>query len=91
MPCDVESGAELQVQYWPKGEGEFLEVFKGVSPVDGISGLYHPCDRIGLIMHPEWREQVQNRAWNPAIGIFRYVSDLHDLLNSKDYSQANCS
>jgi len=50
--------------------------------------LYLPCDRMSIEGHPNWQHEHPSRLWNPERGIICYVEQLHDLLNSNDYSGA---
>lgn len=47
--------------------------------------LYSPLDRHALATHPDWSSRYRS-AWKASFTIATYLTDLHDLLNSRAYT-----
>lgn len=80
--CDLD--VPLPASRWPGGRSLVADVFRP----DWEQGraLYHPCDRITIDTHPDWRNQHPARLWRPDRGITFYLEQIHDLLHSPHYS-----
>lgn len=84
-PWDVERGAPLANELWPKSQGGRVgAVFR--TDWKGGSALYLPCDREAIQGHDHWLTQMPSKIWRPADGIVQYLELVHDLLNSRDYA-----
>jgi hypothetical protein len=68
----------------PKGCGRVGIIFR----TDWENGqyLYSPLDRHALATHSDWSATMPRSVWTAASTITRYLTDLHGLLNSPDYS-----
>jgi len=84
QPWDLESNVALALTRWPTGQSIVPSVFRPQWQ-DGRC-LYLPCDRIAIQGHANWHHEHPSRLWNPARGIVCYLEQLHDLLNSNDYT-----
>lgn len=84
QPWDCVTDAPLPAPRWPGGRSVVADVFRP----DWEQGraLYHPCDRITITTHPDWRHQHPNRLWRPERGITFFLEQLHDLLHSPLYT-----
>jgi hypothetical protein len=83
-PWDLASNAPLALNRWPTGRSIVPSVFRPQWK-DG-SCLYLPCDRMAIEGHANWNHEHPARLWNPSRGIVCYLEQLHDLLNSNDYT-----
>jgi hypothetical protein len=84
QPWDLEANQPLPAHRWPGGRNVVADVFRP----DWEQGraLYHPCDRVTISTHPDWKNQHPNRLWRPERGIAFFLEQLHDLLHSSHYS-----
>ena len=85
QPWDGESNAALSPSRWPRGHDRINAAFK---PNWNASALYSPCDRVAIQGHEAWRQQHPSMLWDPAVGIYRYVRVVSDLLGSPHYARA---
>ena len=83
-PWDLTSNAPLARSSWPTGRSIVPSVFRPQWK-DGTC-LYLPCDRLAIEGHGNWQHEYPTRLWNPSRGIVCYLEQLHDLLNSIDYT-----
>jgi len=84
QPWDLALDAALAVGSWPTGRSIVPSVFRP----QWKSGtcLYLPCDRMAIEGHANWQHEHPGRIWNALRGIVCYLEQLHDLLNSNDYT-----
>jgi len=81
---DPETNQPLPTPRWPAGRSRVPAVFRP-DWKDGTC-LYLPCDRVSAAGHENWRTQHPSLVWSPARGIVLYLAELHQLLNSSDYT-----
>lgn len=81
---DTEVNGPLAPQRWPTGRSIVPSVFRR----DWKNGtcLYLPCDRRSIEGHPNWISEYPSRLWDVSRGILCYLEQLHELLNSNDYT-----
>lgn len=87
QPWDLESNMALALNRWPAGRSIVPSVFR--PQWQNGRCLYLPCDRIAIEGHANWHHEHPARLWNPPRGIVCYLEQLHDLLNSTDYTGTN--
>lgn len=82
-PWDLETEGPLPPNRWPKGHGRVALAFR----TDWKNGtcLYLPCDRLSIEGHSNWPQEHPALLWEPDKGICKYLSIIHELLNSNDY------
>lgn len=83
-PWDSETNTPLPSSRWPTGRSVVPSVFR--YEWKGGSCLYLPCDRVAFEGHANWTHEHPNRLWDTSRGIVCYLEQLHDLLNSRDYT-----
>jgi hypothetical protein len=83
-PWQPDKNGPLPFNLWPTGKLIVPSVFR--PNWKGGSCLYWPVDRVSMDGHPHWQHQHPSRLWQPKRGIICYLEQLHDLLNSSDYS-----
>lgn len=86
QPWDLALNAALAVGRWPTGRSIVPSVFR--PQWKNGTCLYLPCDRMAIEGHANWQHEHPGRLWNPSRGIVCYLEQLHDLLNSNDYTGA---
>lgn len=84
-PWDMEKNVPLETARWPKGGTRIAAAF---NPSWNPIALYLPCDRAAMSGHENWRHEHPALWWDPAVGLYRYVQAIYDLLNSGDYTNA---
>jgi hypothetical protein len=84
QPWDLEANQPLPAPRWPGGRNIVADVFR--PDWEPGRARYHPCDRITINTHPDWKNQHPNRLWRPERGIAFFLEQLHDLLHSAHYS-----
>lgn len=84
QPWDTRAKAPLAFNAWPNGKAIIPSIFR--TDWKGGSCLYWPVDRLSIEGHDHWRHQHPSRLWQPRRGIICYLEQLHDLLNSSDYT-----
>jgi hypothetical protein len=84
QPWNTASKAPLPHDQWPKGRSIIPSIFRP----EWKNGqcLYLPSDRMAIEGHVNWQHEHPSRIWNPSRGITCYLEQLHDLLNSNDYT-----
>lgn len=85
-PWDIETNAPLAPARWPRGDARVTAAFNANW---NAHALYIPCDRVAMQGHEAWRHQHPSMLWEPAVGIYRYVRVVSDLLGSPDYACAH--
>lgn len=83
QPWDVEKNAPLATSLWPKGVSRIPLAFNP-GWKEGRC-IYLPCDRLSMEGHDNWRHQHPALLWDPTLGISKYLSIVHQMLNSSDY------
>ena len=83
QPWDLEKNSRLASNLWPTGRARIPSAFNP----DWNKGtcLYLPCDRQSIQGHENWRDEHPSLLWDPQKGICKYLSIIHELLNSSDY------
>ena len=84
QPWDLTSNTALPPGRWPTGRAIVPSVFRPQWKNGGC--LYLPCDRMSIEGHGNWQNEHPARVWNSSRGIVCYLEQLHDLLNSNDYT-----
>lgn len=84
QPWDEQSSQPLQARAWPGGRGVVAAVFRPEWQMGRC--LYLPADRLSIVGHPAWLSEHRSRLWRPERGIVHYLEQIHDLLDSKDYT-----
>jgi hypothetical protein len=84
QPWELNSNTALPVSRWPHGRSIIPSVFR--PQWKGGTCLYLPCDRLSIEGHVNWRVEHPARLWDSSRGIICYLEQLHDLLNSDDYT-----
>jgi hypothetical protein len=84
LPWDLETDQPLAADRRPTGPRRVSKAFR----TDWNAGqcLYLPCDRGAMPGHDAWRMQFPHYWWTPDKDITHYLSIVHELLNSADYS-----
>jgi hypothetical protein len=84
QPWDEQKMLPLEGRFWPGGRVVVPSVFRP----DWQMGrcLYIPADRLSIIGHPDWLNQHPSRLWRAERGIVCYLEQIHDLLDSPDYT-----
>lgn len=85
-PWDVAARAPLAFNKWPTGKALVPSVFR--AGWKNGECLYLPCDRGAIEGHANWIAAYPARLWDPTRGILCYLEQLHELLNSNDYTGA---
>lgn len=83
-PWDPDANTPLPANRWPAGRSRVPAVFN--PGWQGGTSLYLPCDRVSATGHENWRTEHPALTWSPARGIVMYLTELHALLNSSDYT-----
>lgn len=85
-PWDMAKNQILPFAQWPKGRGgRVTAVFR--TDWKGGTALYLPCDRLSVVGHNNWLQQLPSKIWRPADGVVQYLEAVHELLHSRDYAQ----
>jgi hypothetical protein len=82
QPWDVTTGTPLRPELWPTG-GRVAMAF---NPSWNTNAIYIPCDRLAIANHDQWRERYAAYVWDPTKDIVDYLSVVHELLHSSDYT-----
>ena len=84
LQVDPETHEHAASSIRPKGRGRVGITFR----TDWEKGtyLYSPLDRYALGSHPDWPAKMPRCVWTATSMITRYLTELHGLLNSPDYS-----
>lgn len=73
------SQSPLPVAMWPTG-GTSAKVFRPDWSPANQGAPYLPCDRTGLITHPEWAHADPDRTWNASRTIAFYLDQIYGEL-----------
>lgn len=84
LPWDIVREAPLAFVNWPGGKSRVPAIFR--PEWKNGTCLYLPCDRDSIPGHENWRGEHPDLIWNPTLGLFQYLSAVHELLNSDDYT-----
>lgn len=84
QPWDAQANTPLPFARWPAGRLIVPSVFR--PEWKGGCCLYLPCDRLSIEGHGNWTNEHPARLWNPSRGIVCYLEQVHELLNSNDYT-----
>ncbi|WP_198386622.1 hypothetical protein [Burkholderia ubonensis] len=80
---DVVNSGWLPAQRWPRTGARFGVALR--SDWQGGTALYIPCDRNSITGHEQWLQLHPAWAWDPAVGIARYLEVVWTMLNGDDY------
>ena len=80
---DPVNGAWLPAHRWPRTGARFGVALR--TDWQGGTALYIPCDRKSIAGHEQWLQLYPAWAWNPSIGIVRYIEIVWIMLNGVDY------
>lgn len=80
---DVPASTWLPAPRWPRAGSRFGSALR--SDWQGGTALYVPCDRGSLPGHEQWLQLHPAWAWDPKIGISRYLNVVSTMLNGEDY------
>ncbi|WP_312563955.1 hypothetical protein [Diaphorobacter sp.] len=80
---DVPASTWLPGPRWPRAGSRFGAALR--SDWQGGTALYVPCDRASLPGHEQWLQLHPAWAWDPKIGISRYLNVVSTMLNGEDY------
>jgi len=80
---DVVNGGWLPAQRWPRTGPRFGVALR--SDWQGGTALYIPCDRSSIAGHEQWLQLHPAWAWDPVVGIARYLEVVWAMLNGEDY------
>lgn len=80
---DVAASAWLPAHRWPRTGPRFGAALR--TDWQGGTALYIPCDRNSIAGHEQWLQLHPAWAWDPKIGIARYLEVVWTMLNGDDY------
>ena len=80
---DADNGGWLPAHRWPRAGARFGTALR--SDWQGGTALYIPCDRNSIAGHEQWLQLHPAWAWDPAIGIARYLEVVWIMLSGDDY------
>lgn len=82
---DLDAKVALPTTMWPKGKpgSRTAKVFR--TDWDNAVALYHPYDRRASGSHPNWKHEQPHLVWNSMHTIADYLTEIHGLLNSRNY------
>lgn len=80
---DIACGTWLAAPRWPRTGPRFGVALR--SDWQGGTALYVPCDRASLPGHEQWLQLHPAWAWDPKVGISRYLNVVWTMLNGDDY------
>jgi hypothetical protein len=80
---DPQVGSWLVAHKWPRTGARFGAALR--SDWQGGTALYIPCDRQSLPGHEVWLQQHPAWAWDPKVGLARYLTVVWTMLNGDDY------
>ena len=85
QPWDLEHDQGLATTRWPTGPRRLAYAFR---PEWNAQAIYIPCDRLAIQGHDPWITQHPSMIWKSTGDITQYLSIIHELLNSGDYTGA---
>ena len=80
---DVQQGRWLTPDRWPRAGARFGNALR--TDWQGGTALYIPCDRRSISGHEQWLQLYPAWAWDPAVGVARYLEVVWTMLNGDDY------
>jgi hypothetical protein len=80
---DVAASTWLPAARWPRTGARFGSALR--SDWQGGTALYIPCDRNSIAGHEAWLGLHPAWAWDPKVGIARYLEVVWTMLNGDDY------
>lgn len=80
---DLVNGSWLPADRWPRTGARFGGALR--TDWQGGTALYIPCDRNSIAGHEQWLQLYPAWAWDPIIGITRYLEVVWMMLNGEDY------
>lgn len=80
---DSVNGSWLPAHCWPRAGARFGAALR--TDWQGGTALYIPCDRNSIAGHEQWLQLHPAWAWDPIIGIARYLEVVWMMLNGEDY------
>lgn len=80
---DVQQGRWLTSDRWPRAGARFGAALR--TDWQGGTALYIPCDRRSIGGHEQWLQLHPAWAWDPSVGVARYLEVVWTLLNGDDY------
>jgi len=80
---DVPTSAWLPAARWPRTGARFGAALR--TDWQGGTALYIPCDRLSIAGHEVWLQLHPAWAWDPTIGLARYLEVVWAMLNGDDY------
>jgi len=80
---DIASGGWLPGARWPRTGTRFGAALR--TDWQGGTALYVPCDRLSIAGHEPWLQLHPAWAWDPEVGIARYLEVVWTMLNGDDY------
>jgi hypothetical protein len=80
---DVVNMTWLPANHWPRAGTRFGSALR--SDWQGGTALYIPCDRNSIAGHESWLQLHPAWAWDPNVGIARYLEVVWTMLNGEDY------
>ena len=89
-PWDLEKGAALDPEKWPRGRPQVEGVFK---PGWNQTALYLPCDRKATDggSHAGWASTIPSLWWKPDFTVVKYLDFVHGCLNRQQYENPQYS
>ncbi len=73
----------LPANRWPRTGARFGSALR--TDWQGGTALYIPCDRKSIAGHEQWLQLYPAWAWDPKVGIARYLDVVWTMLNGDDY------
>ena len=80
---DTQKGQWLAPSLWPRAGARFGAALR--TDWQGGTALYIPCDRKSIPGHEPWLQLHPAWAWDPAVGVARYLEVVWTMLNGDDY------
>lgn len=80
---DLANSAWLPAHRWPRTGARFGAALR--TDWQGGTALYIPCDRNSIAGHEQWLQLHPAWAWDPKVGIARYLEVVWTMLNGDDY------
>lgn len=80
---DLDNATWLPAAHWPHAGSRFGTALR--SDWQGGTALYIPCDRNSIAGHEQWLQLHPAWAWDPKLGIVRYLDVVWTMLNGEDY------
>ncbi|MEP5105103.1 MAG: ubiquitin-like domain-containing protein, partial [Ekhidna sp.] len=78
---DIEKDALLSQEKRPKGDHNVTVAVRMHYGPNRSTSLYIPCDREGMLCHPNWEQKYPHIWWKKKDTIFKYLSYFRNMLN----------